>query len=197
VTEELWQKLPLAERTSEFLIRAEWPTADALPDDPQALREINGVIDTITGVRNLRGENNLPPGKPLTAHLLSNNRELLATLNRHRDTIMHLARLSAMELGEPGAHPKQAAIAVVGDLEICVPLAGLIDFDSERARLGKEIQKAREDISRADKKLSNPSFTERAPAEIIEKERGKLDEARAKLEKLNHALTQIERWSKE
>ncbi len=197
VTEELWQKLPLTERKSEFLINADWPTADALPDDPEALHEINGVISAVTGVRNLRGESNLPPGKPLTAHLLSSDRQLLATLDRHRDTIMHLARLSALHLGEPGAHPKQAAVAVLGELEICVPLAGLVDFDSERARLGKEIQKARDDVSRADKKLNNPAFTERAPAEIIEKERSKLDEARDKLEKLNRAFAQIERWSKE
>ncbi len=197
VTEELWQKLPLAERKSEFLISADWPTTDALPDDPAALREINGVIAAVTGVRNLRGESNLPPGKPLVAHLLSNDQQLLATLDRHRDTIMHLARLTALQLGEPGAHPKQAAVAVLGELEICVPLAGLIDFDSERARLGKEIQKARDDVARADKKLNNPAFTERAPAEIIEKERGKLDEARDKLEKLNRAFAQIERWSKE
>jgi valyl-tRNA synthetase len=197
VTEEIWQKLPLSKRDSEYLITSAWPDLKSLPDDELSIQEIELVITAISGVRNIRGESNLPPAKKLKAHILCNDQEVRETLLKHRDTIVNLARLDDLVFGTLAERPKQAAVNVSEKIEVCVPLGGLIDFDSEKNRLLKEIQKISKDKTRAEKKLSNDKFLSQAPAKVIEKEKSKLAEAQSRLDKLNNAISQLEELSKE
>ncbi len=197
VTEEIWQKLPLAKRDSEYLATAAWPAQGALEDDPQAVRSMGWLIDAVTGIRNIRGENGLPPAKPLAVHLLSKNPDVLSTLEKHKETLVHLARLESLTLGGPDKRPAKSAVVVTADFEVLVPMIGLIDFEAERARLSKEIQKTEAEWQRSSGKLKNAGFVDRAPAEVVEKEREKLAEFEGKLEKMKRSLAHIEQWSRE
>ena len=197
VTEEIWQKLPLAQRDSEYLVTASWPNPAQLADDPQALRSMGWLIDAVTGIRNIRGENGLAPAKPLAAFLLSKNQDVLSVLENHRETLIHMARLVSLTLGGPETRPSKSAVVVFDDFEVHVPMAGLIDFAAELARLTKEIQKSQVDWQRSSGKLSDPAFVDRAPADVVEKEREKLAVFAGKLEKMKRSLAQIEQWSKE
>ncbi len=197
VTEEIWQKLPLAERDSPFLATAAWPDAKALPEDDAALEQIGWVIAAITGVRNIRGENGLPPGQAIPAYILSTNPELRSALEQQRDTLLHLGRLQELHIQSPEQRPAQAAVYVGNDMEVCVPMGGLIDFDAETKRLSKDLGKAQGDLTRSQKKLANQGFLDRAPAEVVEKEKDKITEFEERMAKIKHALAQIEEWSRQ
>jgi valyl-tRNA synthetase len=196
ITEEIWQILPLSKRDNPFLANARWPSAEQIPSDDEALREINWLISAVSGVRNIRGESNVPPGKLLQAHVLSNRPEVLSILEKHRATILHLARLEQLVLGSPDQRPSQSAVYVSGDFEVCVPLGGVVDFAAEINRLYKEKEKTELERQRSHGKLHNPNFCDRAPADVVSKEQAKLIEAEEKLEKINRALAQLEAWSK-
>jgi valyl-tRNA synthetase len=197
VTEEIWQKLPLTERDSGFLATSRWPQPGDIEEDPEALEQVGWLLAAVSGIRNIRGESGLPPGKLLPAHLLSQDSRMRDTLRAHKDTIVHLGRLESLTIGEPSGRPAQSAVYVSADLEVCVPLGGLIDFKAERNRLGKEIKRTRADHERSTKKLQNESFLKRAPAEVISKEKAKLEEFKQRLAKLNRALEQIDEWEKQ
>jgi valyl-tRNA synthetase len=197
VTEEIWQRLPLGERPARFLALAPWPRAEDYPADEDAVREMDHLIAAVTGVRTIRGESNLPPGQLLAAKVLTDRAFVSEALSRHRDIILRLARLESLEFGEPGQRPPQSAVFVTPDFEVCVSLRGLIDFEAEKRRLAKDVQKCEQEERRSKDKLSNPSFTDRAPAEIVQKERERLAECQSRLERLRRALSQIEAWSRE
>ncbi|HUU03886.1 MAG TPA: valine--tRNA ligase [Myxococcota bacterium] len=197
VTEEIWQKLPLAGRESSYLATAGWPRSADIEQDPEALEQIGRVVAAVIGIRNIRGESGLPPGKLLPAHLLSQDERVRNTLQAHQDTIIHLGRLESLTIGEPSERPAQSAVYVSSDLEVCVPLGGLIDFKAERNRLGKEIKKTRADHERSRKKLENESFLKQAPPAVISKEKAKLAEFKERLAKLDRALEQIAEWERQ
>jgi len=197
VSEEIWQKLPLVREAGSYLATADFPRAGDLQRDEEAERAVQLLIDAVTGVRNIRGENNLPPGKPLNAHLLSADAEVRAVLEQHAGTIANLARLEELVVGQPGQRPARAAVYVAEKLEVCVPMTGLVDFGAERQRLEKELKKIDGERRRSQGKLANDKFLARAPAEVVAKEKEKLAEFEARMEKLKRALEQLQQWSAE
>ncbi|MBW1870692.1 MAG: valine--tRNA ligase, partial [Deltaproteobacteria bacterium] len=195
VSEEIWQKLPLAQRNSQYLVSSSWPQIEQIPEDKEALQQIGWVIEAVSGIRNIRGESDLPPGKPIPAHILCNDEAVRKTLEEHSDTIKHLGRLSDLILAKPDQRPDQSAIFVAKNVEVCVPMSGLIDFAVEKNRLLKDIKKIDADRQRSAKKLQNENFLGRAPEQVVEKERQKLAEFEAKQAKLKEALEQIKEWA--
>ncbi|MFZ5492606.1 MAG: valine--tRNA ligase [Pseudomonadota bacterium] len=175
ITEEIWQQVaPRAGVRGDTVMHAAWPTAADFSVDAQAVADIEWLKDGIRAVRNLRSELNLPPGQPVPL-LLSGDAVARARLAPHEGLLQRLARLSSLAWIDAAGAP-QAAVALVGDLTVRLPLAGLVDAGAEVERLGKEIAKLEQAISRAEAKLANPAFVDKAPADVVATERARLAE---------------------
>ncbi|MCS2610750.1 valine--tRNA ligase [Halomonas dongshanensis] len=178
ISEEIWQRVaPLAGRHpggDASLMTQTWPVADESKIDYQATRDIEWLKGVIIAVRNIRAEMNIAPGKPLEVLLTKGQPNDAERLNANR---LFLAKLAKLESVTWLANPEDAPLAatqIVGDMEVLVPMADLIDKDAELARLAKEIEKQDKLIGGIEKKLGNEGFMAKAPAAVVEKERGKL-----------------------
>ena len=192
ITEELWQGVaPRAGRAGETVSFAPWPVADPARIDADAIAEIDWLKGAVAGVRRVRSEMDVSPAKRPTLYASGASETDLARLDAHGERLRALARLEAIEvLGEADERP-EAAVALVGTLELLLPLAGLIDVDAEIARLDKEIARLDEETGRLGAKLANEGFTAKAPAAVVDAERGKLGDARGALERLRGQRARI------
>jgi valyl-tRNA synthetase len=194
ITEEIWQKLPIIRPVDSIMI-APYPRPDRRLADAQAEAEMAPVITAIEGIRTIRGENNLSPAAKLTAYILSASARTRETLERWRHYLMPLGGLSAVAIEAPGAKPAQAAVFVAPpgspEMEIFVPLAGIIDLDEERSRLAKEIARVDADLEGVARKFENPNFAAKAPAEVVGKERQRAEELKIRRAKLQENLNRI------
>jgi valyl-tRNA synthetase len=190
ITEEIWQKLPVQRSTDSIMI-APYPAPDSRLADFAAETEMAPIVAAIEGLRTIRGESNLPPSAKLVAHVQSANPTLRANLEKSRGYLMPLAGLSEVHVEPPGRKPPQAAAFVGQDLEIYVPLAGLIDVDAERDRLSKEIARAEQELAGVLRKLENPNFVAKAPPDVVEKDRARVEELKARQTKLQENLTRL------
>ena len=191
VTEEIWSHLPGCEG---YLMLADFPKQTEAWADPEAEAAIQQVQDACLGIRNIRGEFNIPPTQRVKAIIFSEDAHAIEVINAHRDDINNLAWTEDVVAGPPGDKPDQAAAAVVGSLEIFLPLAGLIDFKEEEKRLTKELAKVEKDLKKTQGKLGNKGFLDKAPAEVVDKEKAKLAEMTEKKDKLIGNLDQISKF---
>ena len=190
ITEELWQKLPIPRRVESIMV-SEFPQAVAALDDPDAEAEMGPIVAAIEGIRTIRGESNLAPSAKVKAVIQSGSEQTRAILERWRGYLMPLAGLSELTVSGPGAKPAQAATWVSAEMELFVPLAGLIDFDEERGRLAKEIAKVDGDLAGLLRKLENPNFVAKAPPEVVVKDRARVEELRTRRTKLEEGLARL------
>lgn len=194
ITEEIWQKVaPLSavkDETQSIMVQP-FPTQDTALQDDQVLADIEWVKRFIVGIRNIRGEMDISPNKPLNAKLRNVSDEDRRRIDTARVFIDRLARLETIDILAEGEQAPPSATAIVGDMEILIPMAGLIDKDAELARLSKAIDKTEKDLSRVQGKLANEKFVSNAPDAVIEKERSKLDEAEKQLSKLKEQYETI------
>jgi valyl-tRNA synthetase len=177
VTEEIWQHIP---HTGEALIIAPWPETDASYFDQEAEEQMGLIMELIRGIRNIRAEYRVEPAHRIAALIEAGG--WAAALNGQRDLFARLANIDAEQLEIVPAlatAPVQAASATVGGVTAFLPLAGLVDLDAERARLQKELEAISAQIARSEQLLNNDGFTQRAPAEVIQRERDKLTDLRA------------------
>jgi valyl-tRNA synthetase len=181
ITEEIWQKLPGAQGS---VMIAPYPHADPVYTDPGAEAEMRLVMETITAIRNIRGEMNVPPATQVEVFLQSPETAAVGALSRHQQAIKILARVRELHCNADGGPPAAAAKAVVDQVDLFLPLAGIIDFAEEARRLEKELQKLGKDLDQAQRKLSNEDFLAKAPAEVVAKEKEKLQGWTEKLTKL-------------
>ena len=188
VTEEIWQKLP---GTEDSIMIAEFPEASNFMEDKDALKEMDLLMGVITGIRNIRGEMNIPPSKELSILIDVADNEESDILNRNLPHIRSLARVDEVSFASEVPKPEASATAVFGRGQVHVLLKGLLDFEEERKRLRKEIKKIEKDIESSNKKLSNSNFMEKAPAEIVAKVKEKVEILSLKLEKLNQNIRNI------
>jgi len=185
VTEEIWQRLP--NRSGRSIMVAPFPAGGAR--DEAAEREMDVIFRAIDGARSVRGEVNLPPNQKIPLILFARDRGLF---RRHERAFQHLANASEVTLrafDEP--RPRQAAVHVEPEVEVHLPLAGLIDFAAERARVEKEIARTESELQGLRKRLDNAGFVERAPAEVVEKDRARAEELAGKREKLARHLARV------
>jgi valyl-tRNA synthetase len=152
--------------------------------DPAAENDIEWLKELMLGTRNIRGEMNIGPGKPLPIFLKNVSAEDQRRLTENEALLKKLARLESITVLAAGEEAPLSATALVGEMEVLVPMAGLIDKGAELARLDKEILRLQGEVQRVGGKLSNAGFVDKAPAEVIEKERAKLAEAEQALGKL-------------
>ena len=145
----------------------------------------------ILGVRRIRGEMNIAPGKPLPV-LIQNGSDNDRTLLQHNQLYLQkLGRLATITWINPNDPSPESAIALVGDMKILIPIAGLIDKEAELSRLDKEIQKIAKDLPRIEGKLNNPAFIDKAPVDVVDKEKQKLAELRSTLTNLEEQFNKI------
>ena len=198
ITEEIWQKVaplagktPAAEGAAATIMRQPFPVSDSARLDPQAESDIEWIKAVITVVRNIRGEMRIPPGKALDVYLHNGkdiDRERLAANHNFMCRLAKLERITWLNAEDSAP---ASATGLVGDMEILVPMAGLIDKDAEIERLGKEIDKLRKEVARGESKLRNPNFVDKAPDEVVAKEREKLDDHRSQQARLEEQMEKI------
>ncbi|WP_029896391.1 valine--tRNA ligase [Desulfohalovibrio reitneri] len=189
VTAEIWSVLPGAE--PEDLALAPEPekrTHLAAPDAEKAMVELQELI---VAVRTIRGELNIAPSVDLDAVIRTSNEAEIRLVEENAEMIRRLARVRGIEVGPEVSAPRASAAAVIGSMELRVPLEGKVDFQAELARLDKELGKIEKDYAVVQKKLNNEGFLANAPESVVQKEREKLaamDAKRSKLEKLRERL---------
>jgi len=183
ITEELWA---VTGNHNALLALSDWPKLDGLTDD-KAEAEIGWVIDLITAIRSVRAEMNITAPIPLV--LAGSSVESKARAERWAEFIKRLARVS--EISSAAAAPQGSVQLLVRREVAALPLKGVIVLAVERARLGKEMQKADADVARSDAKLNNPKFMEHAAEEVVEEEKEKRDEALARKAKITEALERL------
>ena len=189
VTEELWQHL--TERNGESLVRASFPTGADLNVEKNTEEEMAFVQDVINAVRNIRGENNIAPSKDIHLQVRLAGEKQDGIFKTYSKYLAKLARVVSVEAIAPAVKPKLSSSAVVGKTEIFVPLEGLIDIDAEKSRLEKEIERLSGLILGIQNKLANASFVERAPKQIVDKEKEKLNNFTSSVEKLRKSLEHL------
>jgi valyl-tRNA synthetase len=183
ITEELWA---VTGKHDALLALDAWPSYTGLSDD-KAEAEIGWVIDLVTAIRSVRAEMNITAAIPVV--LAGASAETRARAGRWSEFIKRLARVS--DISSAAAPPQGSVQLVVRGETAALPLKGVIDIAAERARLGKEMQKADADIARVDAKLNNPNFMARAPEEVVEEEKEKREEAVARKAKIAEALERL------
>ncbi|MCV6623943.1 MAG: valine--tRNA ligase [Cellvibrionaceae bacterium] len=196
ITEEIWQRIKdipgaITGDKAETIMLAEYPIADESKIDEQALADIEWVKGVVVGIRNIRGEMNISPAKNLPLYFANGSSEDQRRLEENRQFLLKLASLEEITWLNPGDEAPMSATALVGDMEILVPMAGLIDKDAETARLNKEIEKLEKEVSRTQGKLNNEKFVGKAPAEVVQKEKDKLADYETALAKLKDQVQKI------
>ena len=188
ITDTIWQRVvPLSalqvEENASIMVQA-FPVQDAAKQDEQVLADIEWVKKFIVGIRNIRGEMDISPNKPLNALLKNVSAEDSRRLEAAKAFLDKLSKLETVTILKDGEEAPASATALVGEMEILIPMAGLIDKDAELARITKAMDKVDKDVSRTRGKLGNDKFVSNAPDAVIEKERAKLEEGEKQLEKL-------------
>ena len=192
ITEEIWQRAaPLAGRSGETVMLQPYPEVSEFPRDAEAEREIEWIRGFILGVRQIRSGMDIAPSKRLPVILQNASPEDIARTERHRAYLDRLAGLESLQVLEPGATAPQSATALVGELTLLVPMAGLIDAAAEVERLGKRIAKAQEDLRKTQAKLSNDNFVRNAPANVVTQERERAADLERTVASLQAQLTRV------
>ena len=192
ITEELWQRVaPLAGKSGDTIMLQPWPQPEEERIDPAAEAELEWVQQFIMGVRQIRSEMNIKPGQPLPVLLQNGDASDRERLQRNQTFLESLARLESVTWLEPGEEAPESATALIGDMKLLIPLAGLIDKEAELARLEKNIARLRDEVLRIAKKLDNPNFVNRAPEAVVNKERDKLVDTESALASLEAQAARI------
>ena len=195
ITDTIWQRVvPLSalkvDAGASIMVQA-FPEVDAAKQDDKVLADIEWVKKFIVGIRNIRGEMDISPNKPLNALLKNVSDEDARRLDAAKAFLDKLSKLETVTILKDGEEAPASATALVGEMEILIPMAGLIDKDAELARITKAMEKIEKDVSRTRGKLGNEKFVSNAPEAVIEKERGKLEEGEKALAKLKEQFETI------
>ena len=185
ITEEIWQRIkPQAGVSGDTIMLQAWPVANESRIDAAAEGDIEWVKQLMLGLRQIRGEMKISMAKRIDIILQNASAQDLRRLADNAPLLNKLAKLESVRVLEAGEEAPMSATALVGDMQVLVPMAGLIDKDAELARLDKEIARLDGEVKRVGGKLANEGFVAKAPAEVLDKERAKLAEAEQALSKM-------------
>ncbi len=195
ITEEIWQRVAPAtgidaDKTS--IMVQPFPDPADFPADEAAESELDWVRGVILAIRQIRGEMDIAPNKPLVVLLQDTSDEDRRLLQVHERLLMNLARLEHITVLATGAESPPAATALLGTMQILVPMAGLIDVEAERQRLNKNRNRAVETLKRSENKLANEKFRANAPVEVVAKEQAKLEVLQQKIAQLDEQLARLQ-----
>jgi valyl-tRNA synthetase len=191
ITETIWQQvsaLTTASTTMNTLMRQIYPQVEANKIDEVVLQDMAWVQSIIVNIRNIRGEMNINPGKPLPLLIRNASDEEIKRFHRAELFIKTLAKLASVQWLKSNDTLPPAATALVGEMELLIPLAGLIDTAAETARLTKEVNKLQIEINKCEAKLCNPGFVDKAPAAVVEQEKQRLAEFKSAIKQFQEQL---------
>jgi valyl-tRNA synthetase len=197
ITEEIWQTLaPIADTTKlsqngETIMLAQYPKFDESKVDAQAETDIEWLKGVITGIRNIRADLGIGPGKPVKCLFKNGSADDQRRLDANSNFLKAMAKLEDITWLNDGEKAPLSSTALVGKMEVLIPMAGNIDATAEINRLSKALEKNQKELDRVAGKLQNPKFTDKAPAEVIEKEKAKLAELEDAAAKLSEQLEAI------
>ncbi|MBM4176062.1 MAG: valine--tRNA ligase [Ignavibacteria bacterium] len=192
ITEEIWQALA-DRKEGESIMASAFPIADQSLIKPFVEGEMGFLQNIIISVRNIRGEMDVPPSKSCDVVIRTENKKFEEIVKNYSLYLQKLARVENISVGKDVTRPKHSSSAVMKGVEVFVPLEGLIDIEVERERLKKESERLQKLLDGVSKKLSNESFTSKAPKEVIEKEKEKQHNFSTSLEKVKHSLEMLEK----
>ncbi len=187
ISEELWQRLP---HQGDSIMIAPFPKASRKGRDPEAERLMAPVLDFVSAIRTIRSESRISPAVELAVSVKPAGPAVAAALASGAAVIGSLAR-AAITVSADGARPANSAMAATPSGDVFVRLEGVVDFEAERQRLRKEVERARKEIAFLEGKLGRPDFVERAPALVVERERARLTEQRQTEQKLAASLAAL------
>ena len=192
ITEEIWQQVaPRADIKGDTIMLQPFPEVDASADDSDAVSDIEWVRQFILGVRQIRGEMDISPGKHLPVllqHASASDRKRSET---HASLLRGVGRVESVTVLGANEEPPAAATALLGELRLLVPMKGVIDVDAERARLEKQLDKVNVDLARTNGKLGNEKFVNNAPADVVTKEKQRAADFEKTITQLNEQLEKL------
>ncbi|MDR2877055.1 MAG: valine--tRNA ligase [Chromatiales bacterium] len=192
ITEEIWQRIaPLAGRSGDTIMLQPYPEENRSLLDENAVSEAAWIMEFVMGIRRIRSGMDVPPSKALPVLLQNGGSEDHKRVTEHATLLLRLARLDGIRWLDSTEQAPESATALLGDMKLMIPLAGLIDKDAELARLAKELGKLANDIERSETRLANSSYVDKAPAHVVEKERERLADMRASHRTLEEQLAKI------
>ena len=192
ITEEIWQRIaPLQGKTGNTIMLERYPEPELALVERGAIAEMDWVKEFVLGIRQIRGEMNISPGKVVPVLLQHGNSDDRSRVANNHLYLESLARVEAIEWLDDNATPPESAMALVADLKLHIPMEGLIDKAAEKERVERELKKLRNDLSLSEGKLANENFVSRAPADVVAKERSRVDELRASIAKLEEQLGRL------
>ncbi|WMS88428.1 valine--tRNA ligase [Pleionea litopenaei] len=192
ISEEIWQKVaPMAGIEAATIMTQPFPVYSNDRVDPSANDDIHWLKQVVVGVRNIRGEMNISPAKSVPLLIANGSEQDQSRLEQNKPVLSSLAKLESIVWLNQGDEKPMSSTSLVDQMELLIPMAGLIDVTAEQTRLSKELDKLEKDIQRIDGKLSNASFVDKAPAAVVEKERAKKHEIEQAKNKLEQQLEQL------
>ena len=180
ITEEIWTRLPIADRETESVMIASWPKTDERRRDDDARAALDHVIAIVEKIRTIRGENGISPKVDIRAVVAVSDEASVGLIEGASAILEHLARVTDLTVSVGAERPPKSAVAVAGDCTVYVPLEGLVDLEEEVARLEKAITKLDKEIAKLSGKLSNERFIANAPPEVVAKDRARLAEEQSR-----------------
>ena len=196
ITEEIWQQVaPRAGRDGDTIMLEPYPLADDAVRDDDAVADIRWVCDFVLGIRQIRGEMDISPGKALPVILDNASERDRDLADRHRVLLQRVGRVESVDVLASGSEPPASATALLGETRLLVPMKGLIDVDAERARLEKQVTRVRADLAKAEAKLGNEKFVNNAPPAVVTQERDRKADFEQQLEALSEQLGKLDKLS--
>ena len=193
VTEEIWQQVaPRTGIDGPTIMLQPYPRPAVEDADGKAVADIEWLKKFILGVRQIRGEMDIPPGKPLPVILQNASEEHAQRAEEHATLLQRVGRVESVTRLAAGEEPPASAMALLDDLRLLVPMKGLIDVDAERKRLGKLMVKVQADLDRARAKLDNPNFVSNAPADVVTQEKQRAADFERQIAQLGEQLEKLD-----
>lgn len=183
ITEEIWQRVT-ASKAGKTIMLAAYPQTQKTWENTQAVDDINWLKQVITTIRTIRSEMNVAPAKQIELLLQKGDQHDHDRLQRLQPLLMNLGKISQIQLLDTNKKPPPAATGLVGELEILIPLQGLIDKEAELARLNKTLTKTQKELERTQAKLANPNYLNKAPADVVNNEKRVANELTTTINKL-------------
>ncbi len=189
VTEEIWQKVS---PDGETIMRAPYPDIEQGEEDREAEESMGLVMELITAIRNLRTEVGISPAQKVQATFVGTDPSMVSIVEDSSDDIIRLARLKGISFAQARSEDPALSAAVVRGQEVLISTRESVDREAESLRLSRELEKVNAELAKVEKKLANPQFIDKAPADVVEKNRGILEELAAQKVKLQENLQRLE-----
>ena len=192
ITEEIWLELKSKlELKEETIMLRPYPSFQIIRSDKNAENEINWIKQFVVGIRQIRGEMNIPPGKKLPVIIQKSTNEDEFLIEKHLELIKHAGRIESIRKLHHKENEPTSSTAMHGEMKLLVPLADLIDIEDEIKRLSKKISSTIKEIEKSRLKLNNENFISNAPPEIVKQEKSRIQENEILISELNIQIDKL------